>query len=69
MQLKSSTTLVSVHADWQPRRPFLVSGRYAAKWTTDKSNGLSSKYRAQVIGARATWELSLIHISEPTRPY
>ncbi len=58
VQLKSSTTLVSVHADWQPRRPFLVSGRYAAKWTTDKSNGLTSKYRAQVVGARATWEFA-----------
>jgi hypothetical protein len=58
LQLKSSTTLVSVHADWQPRRPFLVSGRYAAKWTTDKSNGLTSKFRAQVVGGRATWEFA-----------
>ncbi|MGE0357272.1 MAG: SdrD B-like domain-containing protein [Burkholderiales bacterium] len=58
VQLKSTTTLVSLHADWQPRRPFLVSGRYAAKWTTDKSNGLASRYRAQVIGGRATWEFA-----------
>ena len=48
----------SLHADWQPRRPFLVSGRYAAKWTTDKSNGLASKYRAQVVGGRVTWEFA-----------
>jgi hypothetical protein len=58
LQLKSSTTLVSLHADWQPRRPFLVSGRYAAKWTTDNSNGLTTRYRAQVIGGRATWEFA-----------
>ncbi|MBL0140673.1 MAG: DUF11 domain-containing protein [Betaproteobacteria bacterium] len=58
LQLKSSTTLVSLHADWQPRRPFLVTGRYAAKWTTDNSNGLASKYRAQVVGGRATWEFA-----------
>ncbi len=58
LQLKASTTIVSLHADWQPRRPFLVTGRYAAKWTTDKSNGLTSKYRAQVIGGRATWEFA-----------
>lgn len=58
VQLKSSTTLISVHADWQPRRPFLVTGRYAAKWTTDKSNGLASRYRAQVVGGRATWEFA-----------
>ncbi|MBX3673919.1 MAG: DUF11 domain-containing protein [Burkholderiales bacterium] len=58
VQLKSATTLVSIHADWQPRRPFLVSGRYAAKWTTDKSSGLATRYRAQVVGARATWEFA-----------
>jgi uncharacterized repeat protein (TIGR01451 family) len=58
IQLKATTTIVSLHADWQPRRPFLVTGRYAAKWTTDKSNGLASSYRAQVIGGRATWEFA-----------
>jgi hypothetical protein len=58
MDLKTSTQIVSVHGDWQPRRPFLVSGRYAAKWSSDKSNGISSKYRAQVVGARATWEFA-----------
>jgi hypothetical protein len=58
VQLKSATTLVSIHADWQPRRPFLVSGRYAAKWTTDKSSGLATRYRAQAVGARATWEFA-----------
>jgi hypothetical protein len=58
MDLKSETTLFSVHADWQPRRPFLVSGRYAAKWTTDNSNGLATKYRAQVVGARGNWEFA-----------
>jgi hypothetical protein len=56
--LKSSTQIVSVHADWQPIRPFVLTGRYAAKWTTDKSNGLSTRYRAQVVGGRATWEFA-----------
>jgi hypothetical protein len=58
LDLKTSTQILSVHADWQPRRPFLVSGRYAAKWTGDDSNGLSTRYHAQVIGARATWEFA-----------
>ena len=58
IRLKAATTLFSIHADWQPRRPFLVSGRYAAKWTTDKSNGLATDYRAQVAGLRATWEFA-----------
>jgi uncharacterized repeat protein (TIGR01451 family) len=56
--LRSSTQIVSVHADWQPIRPFLVTGRYAAKWSEDKSNGLSTKYRAQVVGGRVTWEFA-----------
>jgi hypothetical protein len=58
VSLKSASTIVSMHADWQLSRPFMVSGRYAAKWTTDKSNGLSSKYRAQVVGGRGTWEFA-----------
>jgi hypothetical protein len=56
--LKSSTQILSVHADWQPVRPFIVTGRYAAKWAKDDSNGLSTKYRAQVVGGRATWEFA-----------
>ncbi|HEY4998137.1 MAG TPA: hypothetical protein VII36_03290, partial [Usitatibacter sp.] len=58
IDLRSSTQIVSIHADWQPRRPFLVTGRYAAKWSQDKSNGLSTRYHAQVIGARGTWEFA-----------
>jgi uncharacterized repeat protein (TIGR01451 family) len=56
VDLRTSTQILSIHADWQPRRPFLVSGRYAAKWSGDTSNGLSTRYHAQVVGARATWE-------------
>ncbi len=58
MELRNSTQIVSIHADWQPRRPFILTGRYAAKWAQDKSNGLSTRYRAQVIGGRATWEFA-----------
>ncbi len=58
LELRNETTLLSIHADWQLSRPFVVSGRYAAKWATDKSNAISSKYRAQVVGGRATWEFA-----------
>jgi hypothetical protein len=58
IELKRSTEIVSLNASWQPRRPFLVSGRYAAKRTTERSLGLTSKYRAQLVGARATWEFA-----------
>lgn len=58
MHLRIATDLVSINADWQLNRPFLVSGRYAARWTSDKSLGLSTKAHAQVAGARATWEFA-----------
>lgn len=58
VRLRAATSLVSMHGDYQLSRPFLVSGRYAAKWTHDQSNGLSTRYRAQVIGARGTWEFA-----------
>jgi len=58
VNLKADTTILSLHGDWQLARPFLVSGRYAAKWAKDDSNGLSTKYRAQVIGGRVNWEFA-----------
>ena len=58
LDLRTSTQIFSVHGDWQLSRPFLVTGRYAAKWATDKSHGLATKSRAQALGARATWEFA-----------
>ena len=58
IELRNSTQIVSIHADWQPKRPFLVTARYAAKWAQDKSSGLSTRYRAQVVGGRFTWEFA-----------
>ena len=56
--LRNTTQILSVNADWQLSRPFLVTGRYAAKWSEDNSNGLSTRYRAQVVGVRGTWEFT-----------
>jgi hypothetical protein len=58
IELRNSTQIVSIHADWQPKRPFLVTARYAAKWAQDKSSGLATRYRAQVVGGRFTWEFA-----------
>ncbi len=58
IDLRSTTQIVSIHGDWQPWRPFLLTARYAAKWSQDKSNGLSTRYHAQAIGGRATWEFA-----------
>ena len=56
--LRTSTQLLSVNADWQLSRPFLVTARYAAKWSSDDSNGLATRYRAQAVGGRLTWEFA-----------
>ena len=56
--LKRSVELISLHANWQPRRPFTFSARIAAKWTNENSNGISSKNNAQLISGRAIWEFA-----------
>jgi len=58
IELKRSTELVSINANVKLNRPFMVSGRYAAKWTTENSSGITSKYRAQLVGGRLTWEFA-----------
>jgi hypothetical protein len=56
--LKRTVELVSLHANWQPVKPFTFSGRYAAKRVNEASNGLASKTNAQLVGARAIWEVA-----------
>lgn len=58
VKLKRTVELLSIHANWQPRRPFTFGGRYAAKWTNENSNDITSKYSAQLAAARATWEFA-----------
>jgi hypothetical protein len=58
IDLKRSTELVSLNANVQLSRPFVLSGRYAAKWTTEKSEGITSKYRMQLVGGRLTWDVA-----------
>ncbi len=58
MELKRSVEILSLHANYQPRRPFTLSGRYAAKIASEKSNGLVSKSNAQLVAGRATWEFA-----------
>lgn len=58
LELKRSVELISLHANWQPRRPFVFSGRFAAKWANEQSNGTSSRSRAQLLSGRAIWEFA-----------
>ncbi len=58
IELKRTVELVSIHANWQPRRPFTFSGRYAAKWVAEKSNGLATRNSAHLISGRAIWDIA-----------
>ena len=58
VELKRTVELISIHANWQPRRPFTFSARLAAKWVNEKSNGLRSKNGAQLVSGRAIWDIA-----------
>ncbi|MBL8520265.1 MAG: DUF11 domain-containing protein [Betaproteobacteria bacterium] len=58
LKLKRSVDIVSIHANWQPRRPFTFTGRYAAKWVKENSNGTGTRSRGQLIGTRAIWDIA-----------
>lgn len=56
--LRRDVDILSMHGNYQISRPLILNGRIAAKWAEDQSNGLSTRYNAQLIGARATYDLS-----------
>ncbi|MEP7069408.1 MAG: SdrD B-like domain-containing protein [Usitatibacter sp.] len=58
VDLRRSTDILSVHGDYKLSRPFMLSGHYAAKWTDETSNGIATRYRAQLAAGRATWEFA-----------
>jgi hypothetical protein len=58
-ELSTRATIVSLHADHHPSRPWWMSGRIAAKWQTDKLEaGTSSSFRAQLLSGRLTYDIS-----------
>ncbi len=58
VELKRTVEIASLHANWQPIRPFTFSGRYAAKWVKEQTNGLNSRYQAQLLSGRVIWEVA-----------
>jgi len=53
-----SGLILSTHLNVQPNRHWTMSGRYAAKWGSDRSSGISSRSFTQLIGGRSTWDLT-----------
>ncbi|MET0208943.1 MAG: hypothetical protein ABW220_07855, partial [Burkholderiaceae bacterium] len=56
--LKRAVDVISFNANYQPVKALVLTGRVAAKWVDDRSGGLRSRYAAQLVGARATYDLS-----------
>ncbi len=54
----ASSWIASTHLNLQPSHHWLMSGRYAAKWLTDRSGGLESRSLTQLVGARSTWDMT-----------
>lgn len=52
-----SAWILSTHLSVQPRRDWLVNARYAAKWASDRANGVASESFTQLFGARTTWDI------------
>ncbi|WP_411884964.1 SdrD B-like domain-containing protein [Polaromonas sp. YR568] len=53
-----SGLILSTHLNVQPSRNWVMSARYAAKWGSDKSNGINSRSFTQLLGGRSTWDLT-----------
>ena len=58
ISLKRTVELIALNGNYQPVRPLVMSLRFARKWVTDRSNNLSSKYNATLVGARATYDIN-----------
>ena len=53
-----SSWLASTHVNFQPSHHWLMTGRYAAKWVTDRAGSLESRSFTQLGGGRSTWDMT-----------
>jgi large repetitive protein len=47
-----------LHANVKLTKPFVVTGRYAAKLADEQSNGVASKTFTQMVGGRVTYDFA-----------
>ena len=55
---RRDVAVVSAHLNVQPSAGLLLSGRVAAKWANETSLGIASRSTTQLIGGRATYDLT-----------
>ena len=58
LNLDQAAWIAATNVNVQPGRSWVMSGRYAARWATDRSSGITSRSFTQLIGGRSTWDLS-----------
>ncbi len=56
--LRQSSDVVSLAVNHQASAPLVISGRLAAKWLLDESNGINSRSATQLLSLRAIYALS-----------
>ena len=56
--LRTTVGIFAATANYQISAPFTLSGRYAAKWSISGDNILASSANTQLLGGRATWDLT-----------
>ncbi len=55
---RSTVGIFSTTANYQVSAPFTLSARYAAKWTISNDSILTSSALTQLVGGRATWDIT-----------
>jgi uncharacterized repeat protein (TIGR01451 family) len=55
---RSTVGIFSTTANYQVSAPFTLSARYAAKWTISNDSVLTSSALTQLVGGRATWDIT-----------
>jgi hypothetical protein len=57
--LSTRATIFSTHADWHPKRPWWITGRFAAKWQDDQfEGGVQDSFSAQLLAGRLVYDLT-----------
>ena len=57
-ETRRNIELFSTHLNYQPRSDLVFSGRFAARWLKDFSNGSNDKSNAQLLSVRGTYDIN-----------
>ncbi len=57
--LSTRAHIVSTHADYHPSRPWWVTGRFAAKWQSDRfEGGVRDRFTSQLVSGRVVYDIT-----------